>query len=146
MRPGGETEWEPQSEFSEAGRGVLKQSVRPTICDFEIDKGDWFSRYLKPFNPEEEETEDDEKEEKKDEAEEDQEEATREQGGEPEEARRAKGTKVPIKPSQEEVEEHMLTHLPFRSWCSHCVRGKAKGKPHKKKEEEDKEVPTIALD
>ena len=27
-------------------------------------------------------------------------------------------------PCAAEVEEHMICHLPFRSWCSHCVRGK----------------------
>ena len=29
----------------------------------------------------------------------------------------------PKLPSAEEVAEHELTHLPYRSWCSHCVRG-----------------------
>ena len=23
-------------------------------------------------------------------------------------------------PSREEVEKHMVNHIPFRSWCSHC--------------------------
>ena len=27
----------------------------------------------------------------------------------------------PKLPSREEIEEHMKTHLPFRSWCRHCV-------------------------
>ena len=35
------------------------------------------------------------------------------------------------KPSQEEVDRHMATHLPFRSWCEFCVRGKAKNAVHK---------------
>ena len=72
--------------------------------------------------------------------------AAEEQEGEPEGARRAKGTRAPIKPSKEEVDEHMLTHLPFRSWCPHCVRGKPRGKPHKRAEEEPRELPTVALD
>ena len=29
----------------------------------------------------------------------------------------------PQLPSKEEVEEHNMTHLPFRSWCQHCVKG-----------------------
>ena len=29
----------------------------------------------------------------------------------------------PVKPTQEEVDNHYLIHLPFRSWCQHCVRG-----------------------
>ena len=42
----------------------------------------------------------------------------------------------PKLPSKEEVEEHELTHLPYRSWCRHCVRGRGKEMPHKKTTEE----------
>ena len=35
----------------------------------------------------------------------------------------------PKLPSQREVEEHCLTHLPYRNWCSHCVQGKGKAAP-----------------
>ena len=28
---------------------------------------------------------------------------------------------VPVLPSEGEVEQHELTHLPFRNWCRHCV-------------------------
>ena len=31
----------------------------------------------------------------------------------------------PRTPAPEEITEHNATHLPFRSWCTHCVRGKA---------------------
>ena len=34
------------------------------------------------------------------------------------------------KPSAEEVLRHMISHVPYRSWCEHCVRGKAKDSPH----------------
>ena len=34
------------------------------------------------------------------------------------------------KPSAEEVRRHMISHVPYRSWCEHCVRGKAKDNPH----------------
>ena len=40
------------------------------------------------------------------------------------------------RPSKEEVELHNRTHLPYRSWCPHCVRGKARRRNHRKKEEE----------
>jgi len=36
----------------------------------------------------------------------------------------------PKVPSQAEVEAHNLTHLQFRSWCKHCVRGRGKELPH----------------
>ena len=32
----------------------------------------------------------------------------------------------PREPSKEEREEHEKTHLPFRNWCQHCVRGRGK--------------------
>ena len=37
---------------------------------------------------------------------------------------------VPVFPSEAEVEQHELTHLPFRGWCRHCVRAKGKESPH----------------
>ena len=44
--------------------------------------------------------------------------------------------------------EHWITHLPFRSWCSHCVAGKCKNKPHMVagKTDEESDVPIIAFD
>ena len=35
-----------------------------------------------------------------------------------------------VKPSAEEVRRHMISHVPFRSWCEYCVKGKAKDSPH----------------
>ena len=35
----------------------------------------------------------------------------------------------PKLPSQKEVEEHCLTHLPYRNWCAHCVAGKGRMAP-----------------
>ena len=94
---------------------------------------DWFEKFMRPFNPDEEEAAE-EQEGEHEGARKAKEEATDEQEGELEEARKAKGIKAPTKPSKEEVNEHMLTHLPFRSWCPHCVRGKSKGRPHRKTE------------
>ena len=42
------------------------------------------------------------------------------------EARMARGSNVDERPSQHDVDIHNLTHLPFRNWCPHCVKGKAK--------------------
>ena len=44
--------------------------------------------------------------------------------------------KDPMKPSAEEVAEHGKSHLPFRSWCRHCVRGRAKNRGHWKDREQ----------
>ena len=37
---------------------------------------------------------------------------------------------VLVVPSGSDVEQHELAHLPFRSWCRHCVRAKSKESPH----------------
>ena len=47
-----------------------------------------------------------------------------------EEAEVPRMMKAPGTPSQKEVEEHELTHCPFRSWCDHCVKGQAKDGRH----------------
>ena len=32
----------------------------------------------------------------------------------------------PLLPSAAEISEHQLSHVPFRNWCPHCVKGRAK--------------------
>ena len=41
-------------------------------------------------------------------------------------ARRPKGLPAPAEPTLTERRERELTHLPFWSWCSTCVRAKSK--------------------
>ena len=64
---------------------------------------------------------------------------------ESEEARAPEVLRDPGAPTKKEMEEHYTTHLPFRSWCPHCVAGKAQDRPHRMKKEEqmDKQVPEI---
>ena len=53
----------------------------------------------------------------------------------------------PRKPSQEEVDAHNLTHLPYRSWCRHCVRGRKKELAHKlDKSGEERTMPEFHFD
>ena len=69
-----------------------------------------------------------------------------EEGGEEaEEAQMPKTVKPPIKPTREEVNEHMISHLPFRTWCAHCVKGKSKSKAHQRKGKE-RTIPTVSID
>jgi hypothetical protein len=35
----------------------------------------------------------------------------------------------PGKPSKEEVAMHEATHVQYRSWCPHCVRGRGQSSP-----------------
>ena len=48
-------------------------------------------------------------------------------------------------PTREEFEQHMLTHLPYREWCTHCVRGRGKHDQHRRKSEPG-QVPTVGMD
>ena len=50
---------------------------------------------------------------------------------ESEETRRPKHRALPANVSKEEFDAHQLTHLPCRSWCGHCVRGKAVDDAHR---------------
>ena len=49
-----------------------------------------------------------------------------------EETKSVKMKKTPRQPSQREREEHERTHLPFRDWCTHCIKAKSRNDPHKR--------------
>ena len=66
------------------------------------------------------------------------------EGGE--EGRVMRGHKTIMKPRPEEYEEHMRTHIPYRSWCPFCVMGKAKNTPHRKENKGKREIPLLAYD
>ena len=62
-------------------------------------------------------------------------------------SREAVTTKVMYKPIQEEIEQHMLTHLPFRSWCPYCVMGRGVSRGHyRKSKEECSGKPVVIMD
>ena len=46
--------------------------------------------------------------------------------------RRPKPARDPGQPTRMEEEEHSMSHLPYRSWCQHCVRGKARASAHRR--------------
>ena len=52
----------------------------------------------------------------------------------------------PSKPTNEERREHEFTHVPFRSWCRHCVRGRGKEEACKKVEDSERQVPQVSVD
>ena len=49
-------------------------------------------------------------------------------------------------PSMKEKEEHFVSHFPFRAWCEHCVRGKAKAMKHVRVDHSEEQVPVIPVD
>ena len=82
------------------------------------------------------------REEEQEEIEEEEEEEDEEHG-----QRKTKRLLDPRLPSSEEVRQHNLTHLPYRNWCPHCVRGRGKEMDHKKKKNDDEqEIPEYHMD
>ena len=68
-----------------------------------------------------------------------------------EEARQPRLPHNPGRPTKREIAEHCVSHWPFRSWCRHCVCGRASGSPHKSRSDSDREfgrerIPTISMD
>ena len=63
-----------------------------------------------------------------------------------EEGRRAKVAPLPSQPSLEERRRHEVTHLPFRSWCRHCMLGRCKTLPHATQDHGDESVATVSMD
>ena len=49
---------------------------------------------------------------------------------EEEEAKVAKVASEPNQPTKDEISKHCATHLPYRSWCPHCVAGKKPDAQH----------------
>ena len=56
----------------------------------------------------------------------------------------------PGQPSQKEREKHAVSHIPFRSWCDHCVRGRGRDRQSRLIAEGMKaigtELPRIVMD
>ena len=52
---------------------------------------------------------------------------------------------VDPRPSMKEVEEHLREHIPFRSWCHHCVAGIGVSDRHTR-ESEIGEIPVSGMD
>ena len=55
--------------------------------------------------------------------------------------------KDPILSSQEEIDRHNVSHIPYRGWCRHCIMGRGRSAPHMKLEAEKQHViPTVGHD
>ena len=68
--------------------------------------------------------------------------------GDEEEAVAPKLVRDPGEPTAAERAAHEATHLPFRSWCRHCVAGRQDNPPHRRREadKEDGTIPEVHLD
>ena len=68
------------------------------------------------------------------------------QVGQSEEAEDLKSAPSPTMPSPAEVEEHKITHTPYRSWCRECVMGRGCGRHHCRRTDRARDVPRIGID
>ena len=58
------------------------------------------------------------------------EEGNHEAGDEDREFERQRPLRDPGMPTQEEIDEHNLSHINFRPWCEACVKARAKDRKH----------------
>ena len=51
-------------------------------------------------------------------------------------------------PNRDEANRHVVNHIPCRSWCEHCVKGKAKSNPQRRRKLIDGELkePVVSVD
>ena len=54
----------------------------------------------------------------------------------------------PVAPTRAEREAHEVCHLPYATWCQHCVVGCSQNDPHRKLKKHDDEnvVPVVSID
>jgi len=78
--------------------------------------------------------------------EEDDQEKDEEEEEEVEEARPIVKVRDPGCPTEAEREAHEFNHLPFRSWCGECVKGRLDNPPHYKLPPADRGVPEVMMD
>ena len=57
--------------------------------------------------------------------------------------RRPQRAVVPLDPTDEEKQRHLLAHLPFADWCEHCQA--TRSKDHERHEHGEQVCPTVAL-
>ena len=54
--------------------------------------------------------------------------------------------RLPYKPTDDERMSHSVSHLPFRAWCSHCVKGLARDGSHRRDDGPPPDIPIAAMD
>ena len=60
--------------------------------------------------------------------------------------RKVKKMMDPLLPSAREVDEHNISHLPFRNWCPHCVKGRGREADHRRQPRTERGVDEFHLD
>ena len=62
------------------------------------------------------------------------------------ESEEARVFRDPGAPTEIEIEQHNVTHLSFRAWCRSCVEGKARDRPHRRQDVEEKSLAEVVFD
>jgi hypothetical protein len=63
------------------------------------------------------------------------------------EASRVKAMRRPSDPSDREREDHRAAgHVPYRSWCTHCVAAAGRDAAHTRSDADQDQVPTLSTD
>ena len=52
----------------------------------------------------------------------------------------------PRTPSKAEWERHVVSHMPFRDWCRHCVAGRGLDRRHQRHPRHDDQYPLVCID
>ena len=61
--------------------------------------------------------------------------------------REAQGMPAPRQPTRDEIARHNINHLPYRSWCPHCLAARRPNTSHKsKKSATGRSVPLFCAD
>ena len=54
--------------------------------------------------------------------------------------------RTPLLPTQSQLDEHRIDHLPYRSWCPECVEGFGRETAHTSHHDQARWVPVISCD
>ena len=60
--------------------------------------------------------------------------------------RTTRKTREPADPTQDEILEHNKTHLPYRSWCKDCARGRGLQLPHHRQDGQEGGLQELHMD
>ena len=53
---------------------------------------------------------------------------------------------IPKSPTEDEVEEHRKSHIPYRDWCPHCVQGRGLGERRGRHAGRHHDIPRVGID
>lgn len=65
---------------------------------------------------------------------------------EADEAQLAQPLPAPDQPTEQMIREHEVSHIPYRAWCTACVRGRGRTMQHRRVDHSDNLIPTLSMD